>query len=155
MSNSQNYLFNYFLPILCQMKIFTPPHLCSTSDEAFTSKMNGAWASQTHWTSFKHKPPQPILLAETLSGLCYSPWGSPQPRHTGRLISCWTKQRQRAETRDKSCDRGSVTLIGMKPSRASAGQLCCSRAEQLCAPTIHPDCAGDTGLSSSGLQTPS
>lgn len=56
------------------------PHLCSTSDEAFTSKMNGARASPTHWTSFKHKPPQPIVLAERPLRALLQPPGEPKAR---------------------------------------------------------------------------
>lgn len=53
-------------------------------------------------------------LQKAPSGLCYTPWGSPKPGHRGRLISCWTKQR--AETRDKRCDKGSVTWAGTNRS---------------------------------------
>lgn len=126
------------------MKILTPPHLLSTSDEAFTSKMNGAWASQTHWTSFMHKPPKPSLLAGCPPQGSATPPGGAQSPGTEEG-SYPAGQNKVGETRDKRCGKGSLTLISTNPSpRASAraaGQLCCSKSEQVCASTT--DSAGD------------
>lgn len=120
------------------MKILTPPHLFSTSDEAFTSKMNGAWAPQTHWTSFMHKPPKPILLAECPPQGSATPPGGAQSPGTEEG-SYPAGQNKVGEIRDKRCGKGSLTLISTNPSpRASAGaagQLCCSKSEQVCAST--------------------
>lgn len=85
--------FHHFLPILHKMKILTLPNLFSTYYEAFTSKINGAWASQTHWTSFMQKPPKIILLPERPpQRLYYTYCVRPKPRHRRRIISCCTKQ---------------------------------------------------------------
>lgn len=60
--------------------------------------MNGAWASQTHWTSFKHKPPQPILLEECPLRALLHPPGEPKARAQRKAHILLRKHR--AETRD-------------------------------------------------------
>lgn len=90
--SKQNCLFNYFLPILLQTIILTPPNLLSIYYEAFTSKINGAWASQTHWTSFMQKPSKIILPERPPQRLYYTYCVRPKPGHRRRVISCCTKQ---------------------------------------------------------------